>query len=80
MTKRSVYLSPLTAPRKWEDAINTLVTIGSGDLTPTTSFGKIVTVLFAISRGEFLGFLNTAMERRVERREEPLDAIRRFQT
>ena len=55
----------------------TLATVGYGDLTPTTPVGKIVAVIFVISGvGIFLAFLNKLMERRVERREKRLEAIR----
>lgn len=55
----------------------TLATVGYGDLTPTTPVGKIVAVIFVISGvGIFLAFLNKIMERRVERREKRLEAIR----
>ena len=55
----------------------TLATVGYGDLTPTTPLGKIVAVIFVISGvGIFLAFLNKLMERRVERREKRLEAIR----
>ncbi|NQE52544.1 Calcium-gated potassium channel MthK [ANME-1 cluster archaeon GoMg3.2] len=57
--------------------IITLATIGYGDLVPTTPVGKLVTVIFVIvGVGIFLGFLNKMMERRVERRERRLEAIR----
>ena len=55
----------------------TLATVGYGDLTPTTPLGKIVTVIFVISGvGIFFAFLNKVMERRVERNEKRLEAIR----